>query len=105
MRLTRITEYGPGGFDPAKPNSNVIRDEEVSVEETPEAAGQRDTETKLRTARGAIAAHITTLQAIRDGSGTPSRAEIRDVARVLQDVLQAQRLLVSAALRDYAAPT
>ena len=41
------------------------------------------------------------MQAIRDGSGTPTRAEVRELARTLQDVLRAQRLLVNYALKDY----
>lgn len=61
----------------------------------------RDTETKLRDATAAIAAGITAMQAIRDGAGNPTRAELRELARTMQDVLRAERLLVSYALRDY----
>ena len=43
------------------------------------------------------------MQAIRDGSGTPTRAEVRELARTLQDVLRAERMLISDALRDYTA--
>lgn len=65
----------------------------------------RVTEQQLRDARAAIAAGLTSMQAIRDGSGNPTRAELREIARTLQDVLRAQRLLVSYTLRDYSGGT
>lgn len=31
MATTTITEYGPGGFDPSKPNNNVVNEYEEEV--------------------------------------------------------------------------
>ena len=33
--IQRIEIYGPGGYDPSKPNNNIIHVEEIEVEDPP----------------------------------------------------------------------
>jgi len=34
--IERIEVYGPGGYDPSKPNNNIIKVEEIEVEDPPQ---------------------------------------------------------------------
>ena len=33
--LTSVTTYGPGGFDPSRPNNNIVSFEEVETDDPP----------------------------------------------------------------------
>ena len=61
----------------------------------------RDTEQQLRDRKAELSTAIDGMQLVVDGSGTPTRAEIRSVARALMLVLRLARLLVNYALRDF----
>lgn len=43
-----VVEYGPGGFDPAKPNGNIVRTRQVEVH--PRVANERQLVQRAQTA-------------------------------------------------------
>ena len=57
--MTTLTTYGPGGYDPAKPNGNVIAVETFDAPpEAPSTADERlaALEAELRDVKGRLAA-------------------------------------------------
>lgn len=42
MPARTVTTYGPDGFDPSKPNNNVVDERTVEVPEDPEEVADRD---------------------------------------------------------------
>lgn len=75
--MARIEVYGPGGFDPSKPNNNI-----VSVEEVPDSpAPPPSTDDKLAEARTVLAAGAAELAAL------PAPTTPADLTSTVADIL------------------
>lgn len=75
--MTTLTTYGPGGYDPAKPNGNVIAVEPMPPEFITPTADER-----LDAARQALAA-------VANLTGPVLAADVADVLADLRQALEA----------------
>lgn len=75
--MTTLTTYGPGGFDPSKPNGNVIGVEALTATPAPLTADER-----LDAARQALAA-------VANLTGPVLAADVADVLADLRTALEA----------------
>lgn len=90
MALLRRTVYGPDGFDPAKPNSNVIDTADVPI-----PAEQENADTLRARATAALAANANYL-----AIATPSNLQVAGQVRTLTKECNALIRLLLGLLAD-----
>lgn len=99
MTTITVTQYGPGGFDPTKPDGNVVAVEPVEI--PPEVAAEATLRQQAQASLTALRTSIDTLKAITDKTNAnigpaDTKAVARETRRVARQVLAVSRLLLGA---------